>query len=410
MKNKNLLRSISVLIIICFVASVGLDSLAVTTSDKTTLQNQINQAKNELNDISSDKEEATTELDKINSQVVDAENQLEELKNQISDINDQISEKEDEISQEEKDIEAKNELLKERMVALYEAGDTSYIDVLLNSEDLLDFISGYSAIQTIVEADTNLINELESQKDKLEQDKSSLETDKQKVEELKKEQEIKNGTLVSLQDTKKKEIAKLSNEEKTKQSEIDTYNAAMKKVNEELAEMARKAEEALKKQQGSSSSGSSSYSGLDGLKFDGSFIWPCNNKTVTSTVKWRWGRMHKGIDIAASYESVYAAASGYAFNAYDSDGYGNYIMIFHGSGYVSLYGHLSSSKVSDGTFVKQGQTIAISGNTGGSQGPHLHFELRQASSVAQFFSKDPLNPLDYLPGGYTLAAGATATS
>ena len=120
--------------------------------------------------------------------------------------------------------------------------------------------------------------------------------------------------------------------------------------------------------------------------------------------------MHKGIDIGARYENVYASASGYAYNAYDRNGYGTYIMIFHGSGYVSLYGHLSSSHVSNGQYVSQGQVIATSGNSGGSTGAHLHFELRQATSVSQFFSKSPLNPLDYLPGGYTLAAGATTES
>ena len=85
-------------------------------------------------------------------------------------------------------------------------------------------------------------------------------------------------------------------------------------------------------------------------------------------------------------------------------------MVFHGGGYVSLYGHLSSSHVSNGQYVSQGQVIATSGNSGGSTGAHLHFELRQATSVSQFFSKSPLNPLDYLPGGYTLAAGATTES
>ena len=409
MKNKNLFKILAVLIIGCFISTITLNVFAVSESDKTTLQNQINQAKGELNGISTDKKAASTELDKINDQVEDTQNQIAELKSQISDINGQIDEKQSEIASEEKDIEEKNELLKQRMVALYEAGDTSYLDVLLNSQDLLDFISGYSAIQSIVEADTNLINELEDKKDKLEQDKTSLETDKQKVEELKKTQEIQNGTLVSLQKSKETEIAKLSGEEKAKQTEIDQYNAAMAKVNQELAEMAKKAEEALKKQQGNSSGGSGSYNGLDGLKFDGSFIWPCTSKTVTSCMKKRWGRWHKGIDINASFESVFAAASGYAFNATNPGGYGTYIMVFHGNGYVTLYGHLSASKVSDGQYVKQGQTIAISGNSGNGV-THLHFEIRKASSVSDFFGDNWLNPLNYLPGGYTLAAGAADES
>ena len=401
MKSK-LLKSLVILVVVCFLNSIILNTYAATEQDKKDLQNQINQAKDELNSISDSKDEAESELDKINEQVTEVQNDLAKLKAQLSELENKISEKENEIIEEEKEIEAKDELLKQRMVALYEAGDTSYLDVLFNSEDLIDFMSGYSAIQTILEADTNLINELEAKKQQLENDKASLEENKQEVVNLKNEQEIKNATLVSLQKSKESEIAKLSAEEQAKQEEIEKYNAAMVKVNQELEEAYRQAQEQM-------NSGSSS-SGGNGLQFDGSFIWPCNNKTVTSTVKKRWGRWHKGIDIAASYESVYASASGYAYNAYDSDGYGTYIMIFHGSGYVTLYGHLSSSKVYNGQYVKQGQVIATSGNSGASTGAHLHFELRQATSISQFFSKDPLNPLDYLPGGYTLAAGATTES
>lgn len=402
MKKQICLKTLSVLVIFVFFITLSCDVIAATEADKKKLNEQINKATSELNDISDSKEEAESELDKINSQVLDVQNEIAALKAQISELNSQIDEKQEEITAEEKEIEAKNELLKQRMVALYEAGDTSYLDVLFNSEDLIDFISGYSAIQTILEADTKLINDLEAKKNQLEIDQKSLEESKQKVEDLKNTQEIKNATLVSLQATKQAEVDKLSEEEKAKQSEIEKYNAAMEQVNKELEEAYKKAQSQI--------NGSSSSSGSNGLQFDGSFIWPCNNKTVTSTVKKRWGRWHKGIDIAANYESVYASASGYAYNAYDANGYGIYIMIFHGSGYVSLYGHLSSRNVRDGQYVQQGQVIATSGNTGGSTGAHLHFELRQATTVAEFFSKSPLNPLDYLPGGYKLAAGATTES
>ena len=144
------------------------------------------------------------------------------------------------------------------------------------------------------------------------------------------------------------------------------------------------------------------------MKFDGSFIWPCNNKIVTSRVKWRWGRWHKGIDIGANHENVYAAASGYAYNLENPGGYGNYIMIIHGDGYITLYGHLLSRHISSGQYVSQGQVIATSGGgvndegKGSSTGRHLHFEIRKASSLSGFFSSSFLNPLDYLPGGYTI--------
>ena len=199
---------------------------------------------------------------------------------------------------------------------------------------------------------------------------------------------------MSLQSKKQSEVDKLSEEEKAKQAEIDSYNSAIERVNNELASAWRSAQS----------------SGSAGLNFDGSFIWPCDNRIVTSGMKQRWGRWHKGIDIGARWENVYASASGYAYNASNPGGYGTYIMIFHGDGYVTLYGHLSSSHIYSGQYVSQGQVIATSGNSGASTGPHLHFEIRRASSMSDFFSKSPLNPLDYLPGGWTATSGAFATS
>lgn len=396
---KTIYLMFTILTTLMLVASTGLTSLAVTEQDKKNLQDKIDDAKSQLNDIAESKDSAKSELETLTQKVSEAQNELEKVKAQLEDVKNQITEKETQINEEEKEIEAKNNLLKQRMVALYEAGDTSFLDVLFNSENLLDFFTNYSMIQQIVESDTDLINELEEKKQGLEKDKAELEEKKQEVENLKAEQEVKNAQLRVLQETKQAEVNKLSEEEKKTQAEIDAYNKAMADVNKALAEAAKKAEEQIK-----------NNTGGNGLKFDGSFIWPCNNKIVTSTVKKRWGRLHKGIDIGARYESVYASASGYAYNAYDRNGYGTYIMVFHGGNYVTLYGHLSTSKVRDGQFVKQGEVIATSGNSGGSTGAHLHFEIRQASNVSQFFSKSPLNPLDYLPGGYTLAAGATTES
>ncbi len=402
---KKLLTILSIFITFMIISSLLVNTYAVSQADKDELQGKIDNAKNELNQISSNKSNAEDELESLTNQVTEVQNELSSLKAQLAELNNSIDEKQAEITDKEEEIKRKDDLLKQRMVALYELGDTSYLDVLLSSSSIIEFLSNYSMIQQIVETDTALIDELESIKNSLEEDKAALENDKLRVEELKVAQEVKSAQLKTLQDKKQSEVNKLSEEQKLKQSEIDSYNAAMVKVNEALEEAFRKAQEEMNKNNGSSPS-----SGAAGNQFDGSFIWPCNNKYVTSTVKRRWGRMHKGIDIGASYESVYASASGYAYNAYDRNGYGTYIMIFHGSGYVSLYGHLSSSHVYDGQYVKQGQVIATSGNSGASQGAHLHFELRQATSVSQFFSRAPLNPLNYLPGGYTLAPGATTES
>ena len=393
MKRKIISSFLIALMIISVVAQVV---LAVSQADKNELQEKINNTKNELEEIQGDKEIVNSELDSIRLKVTNAQNELDKIRDELAELNAELEQKQADIEKTEKEVEAKTELLKERMVAMYEAGETTYLDVLVSSENLVDFISGFYLMEEIAQADTDLINTLEAQIDKLEEEKKSLEEAKVDVELKAKEQELKTIELENLKMEKEKLVASLSADEQEAEAKLKEYDAEMARVNAALAEAARRAQAQM----------SSGGTGANGLKFDGSFIWPCNNKILTSRMKWRWGRQHKGIDIGARYENVYAAASGYAYRAYDSGGYGYYIMIFHGSGYVTLYGHLNSYNISDGQYVSQGQVIAQSGNTGGSTGPHLHFEIRKASSVYSYFSSSALDPLDYLPGGYSFASGA----
>lgn len=373
--------------VLMLMVSIPLYTFAVSQSDKNALKNKINNAKSELKNIQNSQRDAKSELENLTIQVMDAENELDSLKAELSELESSIETKESEITEKQAEIKRKEKLLQERIVALYEAGDSTYLDVLLGSDSLLDFLSKYEIVQQIVDADTALITDLDNDKKALENEKAELETSKAKVKELKDQQEIKSNELKILKKNKQSEVDKLSDEEKSKQSEIDKYNTAMEEVNRQLSEIGKDAQERLDR---------------DGVKFDGSFIWPCNNKYVTSRMKWRWGRWHKGVDIGASYENVYASASGYAYNATNPEGYGTYIMIFHGDGYATLYGHLNSSHIRNGQYVSQGQVIATSGNSGGSTGAHLHFEIRHSTSISNFFGNNWLNPLDYLPGGYTI--------
>ncbi len=125
----------------------------------------------------------------------------------------------------------------------------------------------------------------------------------------------------------------------------------------------------------------------------GQFIWPLPyTHTVTSEFEWRWGRMHNGIDIADSGvygQSIVAADSGtVTFAGFNDGGYGYYVLIDHGNGYQTLYGHASSLAVSTGQTVSQGDTIAYVGSTGNSTGPHLHFEI--------LVNGEKTNPLNYV--------------
>ena len=278
---------------------------------------------------------------------------------------------------------------------MYETGDTSFLDMLFSSASLVDFISNYYTMSQLVQFDTELLQGIENDKKQIQEAKTQLEGEKIKIEDLHSEQVSKQNSLKAKQSQRKSKVNNLNEQQKALQSKIDDYNAEIRQVDQQIAAILSQA---------------SGQINSSGLQFDGSFIWPCNNKIVTSTVKTRWGRLHKGIDIGARYENVYASASGYAYTLENPSGYGHYIIVVHGDGYISLYGHLNAFKVSYGQYVTQGQVIAQSGNTGSSTGAHLHFEIRKASSLSSYFSASPLNPLNYLPGGYTFAAGAQTPS
>ena len=123
----------------------------------------------------------------------------------------------------------------------------------------------------------------------------------------------------------------------------------------------------------------------------GSFMWPVpHTHSITSYMEWRWGRMHNGIDIAGGgdYGQPFVAADGgtVVWAGDDGGGYGNYVMIDHGNGYMTVYGHACELACSTGDYVSQGQVIGYIGSTGNSTGPHLHFEVRLDGEY-----QDPLN-------------------
>jgi len=387
------------LVLILILSNVCLPIYATSTSD---LQNQKNDINDKIDDAKKEqaelKEELTKqmeEISKLDAQIYEQEQDIEALELEISKLNTSIEEKQVELEKKQEEHDKNQKLLEDRLVVMYETGETSFLDILFSSANIVEFISNYYMLAQITECDRELLDSIEKEKQEIEDTKKQLEDEKTKVDSAKNEKEAKANILKANKSERQTKANTLSAEEKALQSKIDDYNRQVDKIEEQIQQALRDAQQ----QAGQANGG-------NGLKFDGSFIWPCNNKIVTSRVKIRWGRWHKGIDIGARYENVYAAASGYAYTMENPGGYGHYIMVVHGDGYITLYGHLDSYKIRYGQYVSQGQVIATSGNTGASTGPHLHFEIRKASSLSSFFSSSFLNPLDYLPGGYTFASGA----
>lgn len=391
-----------------FVFAVSTAELNSTKNKKSEAAAEIKEAKDKLAKINNQKDTNQNDLNSLKQKVNNLTTEIVHYEEKLKDLDAQTKQKEKEIEENKKEYVRKEEILKKRLVTLYNNGQYSYMEVLLKASNYWDFLSYYKVLSNIVESDNKLLEELSETKKKLESDKNQIEENKKETEKTKAELDSKRAELKQAETSKQAEINKLSAEAKEKEEEIQKLNKVQAELNAQIARMSeilkrqQEAAAAAAKNNGSSSKPGSS-TGSAGSNFDGTFMWPTKEKVVTSTMKWRWGRQHKGIDLKANYESVYAAAGGVAFNAYNAGGYGNYIMIFHGSGYVTLYGHLSSSKISDGQTVSKGQVIAISGNTGASTGPHLHFEIRKANSFWDYFSQAALDPLNYLPGGYRIS-------
>lgn len=382
-----------VLILILILVNVYVPIYAATQSDledqKSDLNTKIDETKSQQEDVQEELSEQRQEIQKLDQSITEIEDQITSLNIEIAELENSIDEAQEKLEQKQKEHEENQALMEERLVVMYEYGETSFLDMLFNSKNIVEFISNYYMLSQITQCDKELLETIEKEQEEIESTKNQLEEDKDKVSSAKTEKETKNNLLKAQKSERQEKANALSAEDKALQDEIDTYNEQVAQIENQIQEIIKKAQ--------------TSGNGSDGLNFDGSFIWPCDNKTITSRVKWRWGRWHKGIDIGARYENVYAAASGYAYNLENPGGYGHYIMIVHGDGYITLYGHLNSFNISYGQYVSQGQVIAQSGNSGGSTGPHLHFEIRKASSLSGFFSSSFLDPLDYLPGGYTIS-------
>ena len=299
--------------------------------------------------------------------------QIEIYQDAIDNLQAQINENEANLIQLQANYEKRSKTLAKRIVAQYESGSITYLDVLLTSENLTDFISNYYIIGEIADMDTALLTEIETTKTQIEQTKQQLEQDKATVQEQKKIVETKMTERTNYRN-------QLKQQKTEKTAEVEDFKKDQAKI-----------EEAVR--------AASSYEG----SFSGTLSWPLSSSSygynlITSGYGKRGQPVagastnHKALDIGVSYKPVYAAADGYVIIAASGyGGYGNFIMIKHTNNLYTCYGHLSKFNVSAGQTVSRGQQIGVSGSTGISSGPHLHFEVRTGSSY-----DSRTNPLNYI--------------
>lgn len=393
MRNKILWSTITIIMILTFSMNVF---AAPTQSDVDKMKNQRNNANNELKNIQNEKKSTMDEVAAITAELQTLQAEISDLQNQINTLTNNIEKKQNEIIEKENEIVEKQELLKKRLVSMYVNGQQSFLDILLGSSNYIEMLFNYDAVKEIADADTNLINEITAKKEEIENEKKDLESQKQKVDTVKAQKDAKNTELRQKQNEKNAKVNQLTKDEKEKQAQIDKFNAAIKNAEDEIR---RAAEEAKHNQNGGSANTGSINNSA------GSLGWPlplsyAKHKYITSYFGPRRAPTagastnHGAIDVGISYQPVYAAESGVIVTAGAVSGYGNFVMIWHKSRgeLYTCYGHLDSILVKSGMTVKRGQQIAVSGNTGITTGPHLHFEVRAGGSS----SSRRVDPLNYL--------------
>ena len=396
MRKKILSCILMCLIIVSFsinVFSVDENQETNSTAENKTLEEQqrelntkIDESNTKLEYVQDEMGETLKKVEELNDSITDYEAQYSDLENQITTLENQIKTGSAQIQEIQEEYDRKEKILKRRTVALYEAGETTYLDFLLTSKSIVEFLSNYFMISEIIEYDNNLLEELDYKKTKLEEAK-------QKQEEQEKELRVAknkiNSTNILLNNTKilkENYMLKLTDEEKALQEQIAQYK-------EEQADLERKILASI------------NWTGTMSIKFTGGvMVWPIamEGTYITSGYGNRMHpiqgvyKNHAGIDISGSNVNgapVVAAADGVVTYAGWIGGYGNCIIINHGSGIVSLYGHGSETVATVGQVVKQGDIVMKVGSTGNSTGPHVHFEIRKNGEV--------VDPIPYLNGEIT---------
>lgn len=406
---KNIVQKIIVITIISIlllytntlIVSNAANEISNYQAEQKQNESKITETQEKMKEVEKIKDETLKEVEKLNVQISDYEGQIETLDEQIVSTNKKIEDAQTKLQKAQKDYKNQEKLLKERLVASYEAGETSYLDFLLSSESLTDLISNYYLVEEIASYDAELLDKIEKEKKEIEQAKQTLENSKKELATQKASKQSVSLQLKTSKSEKDKYVSQLSEEEKQLQSRIDQLKKDNQSIDAKIRAKQAEIEAALKRQQeqnrNNSNSGSNNSSSNSGTSSSG-FIKPVNSY-VTTGMYYSSGAYHGAVDFGAAGVNgmpVYAAADGIVhITAALTTSYGNYVIIAHYNGLYTLYAHgqAGSICVSEGQAVKKGQQIMRVGSTGNSTGPHLHFEVRKSPGTYSC----RVNPLSYLP-------------
>lgn len=369
---------LALVLAVCVAQGTGGSAIAATLTELQQEQTRLEQEKEEndakLAELKADQSKQQEYKNTLDAQVQNLQSQIDGLNAQISGLDASISEKDAAIAEKQANIDRDVETLKERLCAIYMMGDASTLEIILQSESVIDMAQKVELLNMITEHDTKLIQQLSADMEAIAAERQEIEGQKEEVADARSELESRRTELASVQAEADRVLQELNQSVAAVQEESE-------RIAKEKAEADQAVDDWLKDYYASQAQGGSSGSG--GYTSTGNFTWPVPGFTrlTTQFQEWTYGGYHRGIDIASTGgRSIYgapivAADSGKVIKAGWNNSYGNCVYIDHGGGYVTRYAHASSLAVSQGQTVTKGQTIAYVGNTGDSFGAHLHFEV-----------------------------------
>ena len=371
MKRRMKYITVAILVVCLFGFSV---SFADNSSKLGALNKQISSLQKELKEGKVQEKELGKKLSNLNSQIGVIESEISSLNGDISEAEKKVAAANAELKKSQAEMNEQNELMGKRVRSMYKSGEMGMLEILLSSENIAELMTNLDMSQKIMDGDIKVLKEMEVRHAKIEKQKQALAAMKSKLQTQKAALDEKKKGLASSQRNVASLKSQVASENKELEAEIDAVNKEADAIKAEI----------LKAQ-----SKNTKYTG-------GAMMWPCPaSSRITSSFGYRFhpvlkvNKLHTGIDIGvASGNAVVAANAGTVIKAGWNNSYGYMVMIDHGGGIVTLYAHNSSLCVSSGQSVSMGQTIAYSGSTGMSTGPHLHFEVR--------VNGEYVNPLSYV--------------
>lgn len=349
---------------------------------KTELEEELEKTEDTLKNLETLKGNTAAYVRELDESLSAVSNELEALNGSIAEKESQIETTKGELEQAKETEKKQYESMKLRIKYMYERGDTSYVELFMESESLSELLNKAEYISKISEYDRQMLDQYAATKDEIAADEARLETEHAELLDLKEQTEIKQASVEQLLSAKQAElrsyesqIAEAENQLSEYEKDLEAQEAAIRQIEEEIK---RQEEEARRKAEAAGQSYVTKDIG------DIHFIWPCPaSSRITSGFGGRSSPTegassnHQGIDIGAPTGSdILAAAEGDVVVSTYSSSAGNYVMINHGGGVYTVYMHASKLLVSVGEHVSQGQVIAKVGSTGYSTGPHLHFGVR----------------------------------